>query len=372
MRLAALAALLSAPALLGQAAASAQTSAPSPTSTLSVRSTLVLVPALVKTKSGDVVFTLSADDFILTDDGVEQKLRLEDDTDSQPLALVVVVETGGSGVRRLDEYRNLGAILDAVVGNVPHHVAVVAFDSVPALVQKFTSDVDAVARTIGNLDEGDGRAAILDGIGFAVKLLRKQPPTYRRAILLISETVDNGSHMKLDEALRAISDTNTAIYSIGFSSSRSQIGNEASKLSSAEPGPERGCFSRDPDDPNVDLTVTRAAQNFNCFAELLPPLRLAKIAGILATNGLRRNVPKTVARLTGGEYFAFKDTRTLEHALLTISNHIPNRYVLSFQPLSPHPGLHAIELKLKDRPNLVVEARSAYWNDQDAGAAPKP
>ncbi len=353
------------------------TPTPSPQSTLSVRSTLVLIPALVKTKGGNVVFALSADDFILTDDGVEQKLRLEDDTDSQPLALVVVVETGGSGVRRLDEYRNLSAILDAVVGNVPHRVAVVAFDSAPKLVQKFTPDIDAAARTIGNLEEGDGRAAILDGMGFAVNLLRKQPRQYRRAILLISETVDNGSHLKLDEALRAISDTNTAIYSVGFSSSRSQSANEALKFGyvgspALDPGPERGCFSRDPDDPNVDLTVSRTAQNFNCFAELLPPLRLAKIAGILATNGLRRNVPKTVARLTGGEYFAFKDTRTLDRALLTISNHIPNRYVLSFQPQSPHPGLHAIELKLRDRPNLVVEARSAYWNDQDVGAEPDP
>lgn len=370
MKLVALIVLLSWPALLGQTPTPTPT--PTPQSTLSVRSTLVLVPALVKTKGGDVVFALSADDFILTDDGVEQKLRLEDDTDSQPLALVVVVETGGSGVRRLDEYRNLGPILDAVVGNVPHRIAVVAFDSTPGLVQKFTPDVDQAARTIGNLDEGDGRAAILDGIGFAVKLLRKQPPQYRRAILLISETLDNGSHMKLDDALRAIGDTNTAIYSIGFSSSRSRVANETSKLSSADPGPEHGCFSRDPDDPNVDLTVSRSAQYANCFAELLPPLRLAKIAGILATNGLRRNVPKTVARLTGGEYFAFKDARTLDRALLTISNHIPNRYVLSFQPLSPHPGLHAIELKLKDRPNLVVEARSAYWNDQDAGATPKP
>jgi hypothetical protein len=38
--------------------------------TLSVRSTLVEVPALVKTKAGEVVFELTADDFVLTDDGV--------------------------------------------------------------------------------------------------------------------------------------------------------------------------------------------------------------------------------------------------------------------------------------------------------------
>jgi VWFA-related protein len=353
----------------------AQTPAPEapdaqPESTFSVRSSLVLVPAMVKTKGGAVVYTLTADDFVVTDDGINQKLRLEEGTDSQPLALVVLVETGASGVRHLDDYRGLGAILDAVVGAVPHRVAIVAFDSAPALVQRFTTNVDAVAKTLGNLDQGDERAAILDGIGFSVDLLRKQPSTYRRAILLISETIDHGSHLKLEDALRAISDTNTAIYSIGFSSTKSDLGGEAGKLSSDDPGPDKGCFSRDPNDPNVDLTKSRGTQTFDCLAMLAPPLRLAKMAEILARNGLKKNIPETVARLTGGEYFGFKDPKTLDRDLLTISNHIPNRYVLSFQPLSTHPGLHAIQLTLKDRPNLVVEARNAYWVDDDAAAKP--
>ena len=63
-----------------------------------------------------------------------------------------------------------------------------------------------------------------------------------------------------------------------------------------------------------------------------------------ATDGLRRNIPETVAHLTGGEYFKLTNPANLERDLATISNHIPNRYVLSFQPQSPHPGLHAVTL----------------------------
>ena len=81
--------------------------------TLTVRSTLVQVPVLVKTKRGEVVFELVADDFLLTDDGVPQDLTLDQDTDSQPLALAIVVETGGAGARHLADYRQLDAILDA-------------------------------------------------------------------------------------------------------------------------------------------------------------------------------------------------------------------------------------------------------------------
>ena len=51
----------------------------------------------------------------------------------------------------------------------------------------------------------------------------------RRAILLLSETIDHGSRVKMDEVLRAISDTNTAIYSLGFSSPKSDARHYASE-----------------------------------------------------------------------------------------------------------------------------------------------
>ena len=124
-------------ALLGASVAFAQvpaTSAPQAPA-LRTQSTVVLVPALVRNGHGELVFTLKADDFRVTDDGIEQKLTLDEDTGSEPLALVVAVEVGGAGARRLDSYRNLGAVIAAVVGGVPHRVAVVAFDSAPRLVQ---------------------------------------------------------------------------------------------------------------------------------------------------------------------------------------------------------------------------------------------
>src|SRR5262249_43433746 len=99
--------------------------------------TLVLVPALVRNKAGEPVFSLAAEDFTLTDDDVPQKLPLEQDTDSEPLALVVAVQTGGSGARHLDDYRNLGSNIEALVGNVPHRVALVGFDSEIRLLQDF-------------------------------------------------------------------------------------------------------------------------------------------------------------------------------------------------------------------------------------------
>ena len=373
--------------------------------TISTRSTLVLVPALVRDKSGQLVYALNADSFTLTDDGVPQKLHLEEDIGSEPLALVVVIEIGGAGARAFQNFSSIAPslppMLESVVGNVPHRIAVVAFDSQPTLLQGFTSNTEAAADAIRSLTPdctrqhhlddcasplavrnvplGDNGAAILDSIGFAVDLLRPQHLEYRRAILLISETLDRGSHLTIEEALRAINDTNTTIYSIAFSTGKSEASHYAARELPTQPGglwmenhhpnPPHGCIGKDPD-PDPDATHNKAIQAYDCATQLLPPLALAKMAAILASDSLKRNVPETVARLTGGEYFKLSNPKQLDRDLATISNHIPNRYMLSFQPQSPHLGLHALDLQLKDYPVLHVTARTSYWADAPDASSP--
>ena len=107
----------------------------------------------------------------------------------------------------------------------------------------------------------------------------------------------------------------------------------------------------------------KAMQAFDCLSDLAPPLRLAKMAVIAAVNGFRTNIPETAARLTGGDYFRFENAKALEKGLQAISNRLPNRYFLSFQPQQPHPGLHSIGVSLNDYSGLVVEARRSYWAD---------
>ena len=374
--------LLAGPLVLAQApAATPEAQAPSgnnpDVATITMRSNLVVVPALVRTKSGELVYTLKANDFILTDNGVVQKLRLEPDTGTEPLAMVIIAQTGGDAAVHLDQYQHLGPMLDNMLGGVDHRVAVVGFDSTPILLHGFTSNLDFVAHSLDILDPGDKQAAVLDAIVYAVNLLRQQPTTYRRAILLLSQTTDDGSHTTLVDALHSISDTNTMMYSVGFHTTGTESRKEAAKFNDDTPGPQHGCFSRDmgtdEDGKKIKPTESKGSQDLNCVEELLPPLRLAHIAEIAARNALRHNISESVAHLTGGESFNFKNVKTLDHDLFTIANHIPNRYVLTFTPQSPTPGFHSIVLKLRDGSHLSVEARNGYWvNAEDDSAAPKP
>ena len=335
------------------------------------RTNLVLVPALVRTKSGEPVFSLTAGDFTLTDDDAPQKLSLEQDTDSEPLAVVIAVETGGAGARHLDDYRNLGTTIEALVGNVPHRVALVAFDSEPHLLENFTPNIDAIAAGLRDLDSGDNGAAIYDGLKFSVDQLQKQPPEYRRAIVLLSETVDHGSHVALEDAVRSVSDTNTVIYSFAFSSTKSAASHEAGQFSSSEPGPPGGCFANDPN-AKPSEKKGKAEKTYDCLSLLAPPLRAAKIAVLIAMNSMRKNAAETVAHLTGGEYYGFKDRRSLQKGMLTVSNHVPNRYVLSFHPEAPHPGMHTLKLQLKNYSKLEITARRNYWAEDSATENKQP
>src|SRR5580698_1648989 len=328
-----------------------------------------MVRVFVTGGDGNVVFGLSAEDFFLKDNGAPQDIRIEDDTDAQPLALAIVVETGGSGSRHLDDYRALGPILDALIGNVEHNVTVIAFDRTPHIIQPFTSNTDEASAQLANLKEGNGGASILDAVSFAVDQLRTQPPTYRRAILLLSETIDQGSETTLDDAVHLMSDTNTAFYSFAFSSTSSAVKHEASKFDSKNPGPAHGCFSKKGAD--VEYEGHYSKQVLDCISQLAPPLRLATMAFIAARGSLKVKTAESIAELAGGEFFPFKNEKDLKTALIALSNNIPNYYVLSFRPTTPTPGIHALQVTSIRRP-YAVKARREYWIDDDAPKSDPP
>jgi VWFA-related protein len=318
---------------------------------------------------------LTAKDFVLTDNGVQQALTLDQGTDLEPLALAIVVETGGAGARHLVDYQQLDAILDALAGAVEHRVAVIGFDSKPHLLRPFETGTAHASQQLASLREGDSGGAILDGVAFAVMQLRAQPARFRRAILLLSETIDHGSETTLNEALRLISDTNTTMYSFGFSSTRSAISHEAAKygrpsatgsgiqLKSDEPGPAHGCFSRDGADAEYEGHYGK--QVLDCISQLAPPLRLATMTFLAARNALRSNTAEAIAQLTGGEFFHFHEDKDLKAGLIAASNDVPNYYVLSFHPTPLAPGMHALHLEIKGSSHLVIKSRTEYWMDSD-------
>jgi VWFA-related protein len=291
------------------------------------QSNVVVIPALVKSAKGEVVYGLEAKDFLVEDDGVEQVVRLDEADEGSAVSLVVAIQRGRRADYEFPRMRGLSAMLDPLVEDGHGRVAIVEFDSQVELVQDFSSNSEKTAETLRGLQPGDGGAAILDALDYSVKLLEKAPKGRQRVLLLISETRDHGSQSKVEDVVAEIGQSTTAVYALAFSPSRSNV---------------------------LDTMRGNNLNEMNPSPDLLAPL-------IMAAQAMKKNMPKTVASMTGGEYELFATGKNFDRRMIDFTNHLHSRYLLSIEPRSPHAGLHQIRVRLRDAGDRVVLARGSYW-----------
>jgi VWFA-related protein len=291
------------------------------------QSNIVLVPALVKDQLGGIVYGLEAKDFIVEDDGVEQPVRLDEAPEGQPISLVVAIQRGRRAYAEFPRMQGLKSMLDPLFTLGTARVAVVEFDSHVDLTRNFTKDATLAEDDLRNLQQGDDGATILDAVDYSVKLLQKESEERLRVLLLISETRDHGSHAKIGDTVAAIGQSNAVMYALAFSPSLSNI---------------------------LD---TGRGTNMNEMHNGVDILDLA----YRTAQAMRKNVPSTIASMTGGEYELFATRKKFEVRVNDFTNHLHSRYLLSFAPKNPHPGLHQIRVRLKEAAEGTVLARSSYW-----------
>jgi VWFA-related protein len=314
---------------------------PDALATITSTSNLVIIPTLVRSQSGELIQTLHANDFRLTDNGVEQRISV-DDVERQPLAVVVLMQTGGAANQQFAKYAKLGTMLDYMMGGSAHRVALVTFDSQPESFWSFTSQIDSLGE-LSHPEQGDDGAAIYDAVNYGIDLLRKQPPNFRRVLLLFSQTYDGGSKAHVEDVVRGLGENNVTIYSLTFSPEKTWLKDQFTKPRHGNPPYQ---LSPVPGDPPLIGT-------FN----LSTPLGVALRA-------MRTNAASEIASLSGGEYMEFGDQHDLERQLTRLANHIPNRYMLSFRPSLNSSGFHAIHVQIPSQPSLQISARTSYWSTE--------
>ena len=307
---------------------SAHSSANPDVPTLRVRANEVLVPTLVEKPGGVVVYGLKPKDFVLEDNGVPQKIRVQEEMDTASVALVVAVEFGGASVLEFDKLAKMGPLLDLFLSDSKGQAALVGFDSRPHLIRDFTHSSDEINQALKHLEPGDGSAAILDTVSYAVDLLESQPKEYRRVLLFISEERDHGSkHIKTEQLIRKIGQSDVLVLSVSFSPARAEL-------------------SHDIKDSGEDRTMNL----FSTLAMIVP--------------AFKKNVTKEVAHMSGGEYHAFSGDKGFEKRIVESAQHARNRYLITFSPSNPSPGLHAIRVRLAENYGARVVARANYWMEQ--------
>lgn len=295
--------------------------------TLRSQTNVVLIPALVKDADGGVVYGLGADDFMVEDNGVAQPARLDEAPEGQPISLVIAIQTGRRASYEFPRMQGLKTMIEPLFTSGTARVALVEFDSQIKLARSFTKEAILISDDLRTLQPGDGGAATLDALAYSVNLLKQEPPERERVVLLISETRDHGSRAKVDEVVAAIGQSNALMYALAFSPALSNI-----------------------------LDTGRGTNK----DEMHEGVNFMDLAYQLA-QAMRKNVPSTVAAMTGGEYELFATRKKFEVRMNDFSNHLHSRYMLSITPKNPHAGLHNLRVRLKNPQGTTVLARSSYW-----------
>jgi VWFA-related protein len=293
--------------------------------TVRVTTNEVLVPTLVEKSGGGVLYGLKQSDFVLEDNGVKQKIRVQEEMDTTPVALVVAVEEGGVSALEFDKVAKLAPLLELFVSDPRSQVALMGFDSRPHLIHDYTHSSDDLEDALQHLEPGDGGSAILDTVSSAVDLLELQPKEFRRVLLLVSEERDHGSkHTKPVQLIQKIGRSDVLVLSVSFSPSRAEL-------------------LHDLRDSGDDRTLSMVSSL------------------VMAVKAFKKNVAKEVAQESGGEYMTFTRDKAFEQHVVDAAKHVRNRYLITFSPSSPTPGLHTIHVRTAQDYGARIVARANYW-----------
>jgi VWFA-related protein len=322
-------------------------------------SNLVFLPTRVQTKKGETIYGIKPEQFIVEDNGVRQSVRVDEDPDSWGVSLVVAVQCGRSAALEFNKLKGLGAMIDGIVGDAPHEVAILTYGERPYVLDDFSSSPEAVPLALSRIEPcGDYHAVTIDAVLYAINMLSRRQSHYRRAILLIGETRDHGSRSKLHEVVTELGVTDTVIYSVAFSPARDEFisslryNSDQAPASAPPPSPPRPPPAEDADS---SLTPEPLYREHAPLLVLPPEIQLM-------VNALRRNAASELASLSGGEYVNFTTQRGFEDSIQRISNHLHDYYVLSFKPSSAQTlALHTLRVRVLDYPDAVIQTRKSYW-----------
>ncbi len=212
-------------------------------STIAVDARLVNLPVIVRDKKGALVQNLTKDDFVLQVDGHPQTIRYFDIDKDLPLTLGLLVDTSLSQRNVIDEERTASiAFLDQMLTTQKDQAFIIQFARQTELLQDLTPSRPKLQAALKEIDTpGTGSSAVADpddsgsnGGGNGNRRRSRAGGTVlydanflasdevmgkqkgRKALIILSDGVDNGSKESLNRSIEAAQRADTVIYAIYF------------------------------------------------------------------------------------------------------------------------------------------------------------
>jgi VWFA-related protein len=189
---------------------------------------VVNVLCTVHDRQGALVRDLKQENFKVFEDGRPQQIRYFAQDADMPLTVALLLDVSGSVRWFVEEEKHAAATFLEQVLRPDDHALLVGFSSTIVLWQDLTSSVPRMASALQRLRSVPFRGLPALGLPMPSTLLyeavqktaedKLKAVSGRKAMVIISDGLDNGSRVHMPEVLEAVQNTNTIVYGICFES----------------------------------------------------------------------------------------------------------------------------------------------------------
>ena len=368
----------------------AQPSHPSgQTPTISVNVRVVNVLATVRDKHGNLVNSLSQNDFTLEEDGRPQTIKYFTRESDLPLTLGLLVDTSYSQREVIDQEKSASsAFAGQVLRDNKDAAFLIHFDREVELLQDLTKSREKMVAAFQQLQIGDrpsfsqggggqqggggypgggggrggghhgggggGGTQLYDAVYLASnELMAKEHG--RKAVIVLTDGVDHGSKMTLTSAIESAQRADTMVYSIYFK------GNEGGGGNTHFGGPWNGGGGR------------RGGGGWPGGGGGYPGGsggggRRSGGSGESSEDG--KKVLKQLSEETGGRMFEVSKKEPIDQIYSQIQAELRNQYNLGYTPdraADDGPAYRHIKVTIKQK-DMAVQAREGYYASQQVDA----
>jgi VWFA-related protein len=292
------------------------------TPTIQVEVNLVNILASVRDKHGALIANLSKDDFTLSEDGQTQQIKYFARESDLPLTIGLLVDVSASQASLIDIERQAAYQFFSQVLRKKDMAFLISFGEDAELLQDFTSSPRLLQAGLEHLKVNSGvsgpmpgpvptisqpRGTVLYDAVYLAATDRLIHEVGRKVVVLITDGIDQGSRLKIEEAVKAAQQADAVVYGIYYVDPSAYYGH--------------GYF------------------------------------GGVSDSALRR-----MAEDTGGRVFHVGKKHPLPDVFRELQDEMRSQYAIGYTPANAKRdgGFRRIDLRTRDR-NLKVQARKGYY-----------
>jgi len=250
----------------------------------------------VRNKAGGLVGNLSKDDFTLFEDGKPQTIKYFTRETDLPLTIGLLIDISGSQARLIDDERRAAFQFFSQVLRKKDMAFLISFGPECELLQDFTNSPRLLQSALEGLHVESGvggvhpgpvptasqvRGTVLFDAVYLGASDRLQKEVGRKAMVLITDGVDQGSRLKKEAAIEAAQKADSIIYGIYYVDQAAYFGRGGFPLGGAS---DRDLRQMSDDTGGRLLRVDRKHSLNDIFTQIQEEMRSQYAIGFTSTN----------------------------------------------------------------------------------------